>query len=137
MNFNIVQTIPKTLNCIIKRGKDKLDLLKQTELVYKIDCVNCNACYIGQTKRHLMTRVKEHQRDIKKNVNNYSVISQHRISSGHDFNWSNPVILHKESQTKKREIAEMFFIKKFDDTLNLQNDTDNLTVIYDKIIKVT
>jgi len=43
-------------------------------------------------------------------------------------------ILHKERNRKKREIAEMFFIKKFDNNINLQRDTENLNSIYDSII---
>lgn len=133
-DITTLYSIPKKLNCIIKRGKDKLIQSKQTHVVYKIDCEQCDATYIGQTKRHVGTRIKEHRRDILKNVDNQSVVSQHRISCGHEFNWCKPKILHRETITKKREIAETFFIKKHRHTINLQTDTDNLTAIYDKII---
>jgi len=33
--------------------------------------------------------------------------------------WDKPNILHKEKNRKKREIAEMFLIKKFDNNINL------------------
>ena len=69
---------------------------KQTEIVYEIDCVHCNSCYIGQTKRHLETRIKEHRNDIKKPVNNHSVVTKHRLSQNHYFDWLNPKILYKE-----------------------------------------
>ena len=29
-------------------------------VVYKINCPRCSSCYVGQTSRHLQTRVKEH-----------------------------------------------------------------------------
>jgi len=45
-----------------------------------------------------------------------------------------PNILHREGHRKKREIAKMFFIKKYNNNLNLQKDTENLNPIYDKII---
>ncbi|EFN62507.1 hypothetical protein EAG_13809, partial [Camponotus floridanus] len=48
----------------------------------------------------------------------------------HDFDWSLPVILHNEKHVRKREVAEMFSIKKFDNTINLQKDTENLNNIY-------
>lgn len=135
--FDILHTVPKKLDCIIKRGKDYLNNLRQTQLVYKINCSNCDATYIGQTKRHLLTRIKEHQSDIKKHDSNHSVISKHRLSHQHEFNWLKPEILHRENHLKKREIAEMFFIKKYDRTINLQRDTDGLTAVYDSIIKNT
>ena len=67
---------------------------------------------------------------------NLSVVSKHKIEFNHDFDWANPKILHNEKHIRKREIAEMFFIKKNNNTLNLQKDTDNLNNIYDLIIKV-
>lgn len=67
-DFDVLYSVPKKLDCIIKRGKNKLIDTKQTELVYKINCSNYYATYIGQTKRHLETRIKEHQADIKKHI---------------------------------------------------------------------
>ncbi|XP_071639978.1 uncharacterized protein [Temnothorax longispinosus] len=58
--LDVLYTIPKKLDSIIKRGKDKLENMKETGVVYKIECNDCNASYIGQTLRHLETRVKEH-----------------------------------------------------------------------------
>jgi len=37
-----------------------------TEIVYKINCKDCDQVYIGQTKRYLETRIKKHRRNIKK-----------------------------------------------------------------------
>ncbi|XP_024892886.1 uncharacterized protein LOC112468084 [Temnothorax curvispinosus] len=135
--FRVLLTIPKRLDCIIKRGKDTLPNLKQTELIYEIDCANCNAAYIGQTKRHLETRVKEHFCDIRKNIDNHSVVSKHRLTHNHDFNWQQPKILYKERHFKKREISEMFFIKKCDSAINLQKDTESLPANYNRLIGVT
>ena len=133
--LHVLYTVPKSLDCVIRRGKDRLDCFKQTNLVYKINCGNCDATYIGQTKRHLETRIKEHKADIKKHVSNHSVVSRHRTSYDHEFEWHKTEILHCEKQVRKREIAEMFFIKQNNNTINLQKDTDNLTGAYDIVIK--
>lgn len=37
---------------------------KQMGVVYKINRSDCNACYIGQMKRHLKIRIKEHLNNI-------------------------------------------------------------------------
>ncbi|EZA49027.1 hypothetical protein X777_12835, partial [Ooceraea biroi] len=103
-------------------------------VVYKIDCTACHACYIGQTKRHLKTRIKEHMSDINKHPDNLSVVSQHRIVNSHEFSWNNVNILHKEDHFKKREIAEMIFIKQSSDAINSQRYTNNLPSIYDNIL---
>jgi len=127
-------TIPKKLNCLIKKGKDQLNKAQVTEVVYKLNCKNCDKVYIGQTKRHLGTRVKEHLNNIKSTSNNYSVVSNHRLLFNHDFQWDKPNILHKERNRNKREIAEMFLIKKHDNNINLQKDTENLNSIYNKLL---
>jgi len=49
--FNIAYSVPNTLNKFVKRGKDKIDPKSHNEVVYKIDCLNCNSSYVGQTKR--------------------------------------------------------------------------------------
>ena len=105
-----------------------------TNVVYKIVCRDCDASYIGQTKRHLCTRVKEHFNNITLHATNHSVISKHKSQFGHDFNWTSPIILHNEKHARGRSLK--FLIKKHDNTINLQKDTENLTNIYDKIIKV-
>jgi len=42
---------------------------------YKINCQNCDSSYMGQTKRKLKIRIKEHKADINKPSNLLSVIS--------------------------------------------------------------
>lgn len=134
--LNVVYKTTKKLNHLIKRGKDILPDTEKTNVVYKLDCKNCSAVYIGQTKRHLRTRINEHSKNINLHRSMQSVISKHRLELEHDFDWAKPNILHSETFLRKREIAEMFYIKKFNNTINLQKDTENLNNIYDKIIKV-
>ncbi|EZA51514.1 hypothetical protein X777_09799 [Ooceraea biroi] len=85
--------------------------------------------------KRLQTRIKEHFSDIKKKVDIQSVVSRHRLNSNHEFDWPNVKILHKEDNVKKREIAEMIFIKQNRDAINSQKDTDNLPSIYNNILK--
>jgi len=134
---DVIYTIPKKLDLFIKKGKDRLKTQQSTEVVYKINCKNCDQVYVGQTKRHLETRMKEHKNNIRNPSGNYSIVSEHRLSFNHDFEWDRPDILHKEKNRRKREIAEMLFIKKLKKSnisINLQKDTENLNPIYDRII---
>jgi len=64
------------------------------------------------------------------------VVSNHRLDNNHDFDWERPDILHKEKNRKKREVAEMFYIKRFKNNVNLQKDTENLNILYDKLITI-
>ena len=40
--------------------KDPIPKDLRSCVVYKFTCSRCNSCYIGQTVRHLKTRVREH-----------------------------------------------------------------------------
>ncbi|KYN50277.1 hypothetical protein ALC62_09186 [Cyphomyrmex costatus] len=118
-----------SLNQIIKLGKDKLDKLNNTNVVYKIDCLNCDCSYVGQTKRNLKTRIKEHRADLKK-IQNKSVVSKHQMGYNHTMDWDNVHILDNEPSYMKRSISEMIFIKKQLNDLNLQSDTEKFPENY-------
>ncbi|EFN65198.1 hypothetical protein EAG_00070, partial [Camponotus floridanus] len=49
------------LRQLIKVGKDRLEKDSRSNIVYKINCVDCNASYVGQTGRLLRTRMREHK----------------------------------------------------------------------------
>ncbi|EZA47335.1 hypothetical protein X777_16386 [Ooceraea biroi] len=119
---------------VIKRGKDVLTTENKMNVVYKINCADCKACYVGQTKRHVLTRVNEHRSDIRRNLDDLSVVSRYRVEKGHDFDWSKINILHQEKHLRKREIVKMIYIKKNSDSINVQKDTDRLPVIYDHVL---
>jgi len=50
--FEIAYSVPNILKRFIIRGKDKIDVMSQNEVVYKICCLDCDATYVGQTNRH-------------------------------------------------------------------------------------
>jgi len=71
----------------IKTDKDQLSFGFCCEVVYKINCQNCEASYVDQTKRSLKTRVKEHFVDIRRSSGSLSVVSDHRLTFNYDFDW--------------------------------------------------
>ncbi|KYN37516.1 hypothetical protein ALC56_08117, partial [Trachymyrmex septentrionalis] len=123
------------LNKFITIGKDKINKDEHSGVVYKIDCKDCNYTYVGQTKRKLRTRLKEHMNDVKKPVEALSVISNHRINNDHGMDWENTKILDSERSFYKRSISEMIHIKMQTDVLNKQSDTDCFPDIYLPLLK--
>jgi len=75
-----------------------------------------------QTGRQLKTRITEHKNHTNKNINTHSVIIEHRIEYGHDFNWEEIKIMDKKSFWNKRLISEMLHISKQTKSINLQSD---------------
>jgi len=124
------------LNKFIKVHKDTLPISSRPNVVYKIICSNCDASYVGQTKRILGTRISEHRSHIRRVSTQPSVITDHRLHMNHDFDWDNVEILNGEINYKKRFVSEMIFIKKQIRGLNLQSDTDLLDPIYNDLLHI-
>lgn len=62
MKKHIIRTVPKMtngLNICIKRRADKTNPLEQTGVVYRLDCLNCDASYVGEAKRSSVQRYSE------------------------------------------------------------------------------
>ena len=89
--YNIISIplVKKSLNSIIKLGKDVTKKWDRTNIVYKFTCKNCPAAYIGETKRTLKKRIIEH----RNNKNEDSVVTMHKKSFNHQFDWEGAVIL--------------------------------------------
>jgi len=126
----------KKLNNFIKVHKDPLPLALRSNVVYKIHCSNCESTYVGQTKKTLCTRINEHRCHIRRNSTQPSVITDHRLTTNHDFDWEGVKIVDTETNYTKRLISEMIHIKKQKSSLNSQSDTDLLNPIYNDIIRV-
>lgn len=120
---------------IIGLGKDPIDPKKRSNVVYKITRGNCPATYIGETKRYLGTRLREHARYIK-NENVDSVISRHiSENQGHFFGFGSAQVLDVESFPRKRKFSEMLNIFFHDNTINKIEDTQCLQTTYKTAVK--
>ena len=55
-------------------------------VVYKIECCDCQASYIGETGRNLSMRLTEHKRETSNgDVNNH--IAEHHLQMIHQIDW--------------------------------------------------
>ena len=57
----IVMTLRK-LKTTMPSLKPQVEKQLKSGTVYRIQCPSCQACYVGQTSRHILTRYKEHTR---------------------------------------------------------------------------
>jgi len=84
------------LERIITAQKDTLPTKCNKNVVYILSCKDCDATYVGHTKRKFNTRVTKHKNDINKKTGKHSVITEHRLDKNHEFDWDNLEILDKE-----------------------------------------
>ena len=51
--------------------------------IYSISCLDCDAVYVGQTKRMLAKRDDEHRRACKNKQVKLSAVAEHVVTEGH------------------------------------------------------
>ena len=95
---------------MICRNKSKL-LPNSFAGVYQLDC-SWNALYIGETRKKVITRTIEHQRDSFNGKWESSCITEHCLECHGQFDWINPKILSTEQQYHRRKIRQSLEIKK-------------------------
>ena len=98
--------------------KDSYPSALSSKVVYKFVCTCCNASYVGQTHRHLTTRIDEHFGKDKK-----SHIYQHLMSSADCLNACSRdcfSILDTARTKHQLRIKESLFIRWLKPTLNKQ-----------------
>ena len=132
-----VQITFKSNNTIGKhfftKVKDKTLKENKSGVVYKIECKDCDKCYIGQTKNKLKTRLSKHKSDVKTNKDLATELSSHSLREGHVFDFDSTKILSIENNDKKRSFLEMWHIKKHK-TVNKRTDIEGLSNIYSNIM---
>lgn len=90
--------------------KPLFDILQKSG-VYKIKCGDCEAIYIGKTKRNLKTRFIEHKRGAT-TANPTSGLSQHLKSERHECSIENLELLHQLKEGRVLEKYEILEIKR-------------------------
>ena len=81
-----------TLRRQLTRVKDTDPPLKKSGVVYRIPC-SCGLTYIGETKRSLETRLKEHQAACRRGEMEKSAIAEHAWTKRHCPDWDNISII--------------------------------------------
>ena len=107
---NTIFTSGRNLKNLICRNKSKL-LPNSFPSVYQLGCT-CNALYIGETKKKVITGTIEHQQDSFKGDCESSGPNEHYLKCHGQFNWINPKTLSTEQQYHRQKIRESLEIKK-------------------------
>ncbi|CAH8470088.1 unnamed protein product [Schistosoma intercalatum] len=105
--------------------------------VYKLGCIDCDAFYIEESSREILTRAKEHIKYTKKPPSNLleldrlqikSAIAVHAIFNDHQIDFKNIKILQKGFfNYKERTVADAFHIMLNSTALNRKGLTAHPT----------
>lgn len=116
--------------------KDKTEKNRQTHVVYRINCKNCEGTYIGQTKQYLVNRIKAHQNSVEGKNKDKTALKKHVEQNEHEFDFADVKILKKETNERKRMIYEIINIKKDKNSINDRRDVEDLDICYNEFLNL-
>ena len=100
--------------------KDKQETLNRFNVIYEINC-NCGKSYIGQTRRNLATRLKDHN---PVTSNQHTDVTTHLLENPeHTIDFNNTKILSYANHWRKLLIKESILIQKFEPSLNIDKSS--------------
>jgi hypothetical protein len=115
-DFKITHNNNNSLKNLLGNPKDKTDVLEKSG-IYKIDCLNCNNSYIGQTRRSLQIRFKEHLAHLKYQRLDKSSVAMHMATNNHNTNIQQINLLKSVEHVDQLDAAESLEIIKHRDKL--------------------
>ncbi|CAF3209260.1 unnamed protein product [Rotaria sp. Silwood2] len=95
------------------KGKEPMNI----GVVYQLSCNNCDQVYIGQTKLNVIERMKQHKEGLQKP--DTSRAADHMLNNkNHIVDFSQPKILARDINKKRREIKETILTSQTTHTYN-------------------
>ena len=110
--------ITTTLRKILPSPKDPIPTEKKYNIIYKLDCQDCDDIYIGESKRAYQTRIGEHISAVRKVDTKRYETADHCWKFNHGFNWTENKILGHELNTTTRRIKETIHSIKTENCIN-------------------
>ena len=104
VELRLVFRAAQKLSCLT-RLKSKLNVLSRSGVVYQISCSQCEAFYVGKTKRRLEQRIQEHSQQ------GYSSLYKHSSDLCHQIDYSNPAVISVDNNDYRLQIKEALKIK--------------------------
>ncbi len=129
----------KTNNKILNKITNNTDTQQHNKNgIYKIKCTDCNKYYIGQTKKKLKDRFKQHLNAfIKPNIYK-SNFATHCINNNHTFpTIDNMTLIKSLPKSNKMNIYENMEIYKHNHNKTLINEQIQIKTKQDDIFKLT
>ena len=86
--------------------KDRVATEDKNNIVYEIDCSNCQAVHFGESNRSLKSRSDEHKRSVRNCHCDKNEITKHCCEADHNFNWDQKKLIDSESRLIPGKIKE-------------------------------
>lgn len=128
------------LDRMYSKQKDKLDDDVISGIVYELNCLECDAKYIGETNQKKCTRRQQHKNSTSvtnlAKTNVASALALHAKQTTHRFDFDNMKTLERNSNKKKLQIAEVnHIIMNMETACNFKKDTSNIAPSYINLLR--
>ena len=110
-----------TLNNMFKGKKDIVEDKEKKGVVYKINCTQCDASYVGQTGQCVKTRIYRHKLGEKNEDFDHYPMVEHASQYKHNIDWQHIQIVDIEKNNNKRMLLESWHIKRQANPVNRHN----------------
>ena len=98
--------IEYTLRKLLCKPKDQVATEDKNNILYEIDCSNCEAVYFGESKQSLKLLSDEHKKFVRNYDFHKSELAKHCWEAGHNFSWDQMKVIDRESRLIDRKIKE-------------------------------
>ncbi|XP_055527126.1 uncharacterized protein LOC129719751 [Wyeomyia smithii] len=146
-----------TVGKLFTKVKDPVTNDFQSNVIYSIPCINCEACYIGMTTNKLKTRIsghKTHYNALDKllaektatttdtdytdtqiaTLKEKTALMNHSITLNHRFDLNHTKILDKYKNQQSLPYLEVCHIMTTENSINKRTDTQGLNSMYAGVI---
>ena len=118
----VILTLRK-LKTVLPSLKPSIEKSFKSGIVYQITCPRCNSRYVGQSVRHLLTRIKEHSRKSTP-VGSHFALCNCVLSIDNDVK-----ILATSNSQRQLLIKEALLINELKPTLNTKDEYRSHTLV--------
>ena len=135
MDYRIAYNSGNTLRNLLGNPKDKIEVEDKSG-IYEISCGNCEKKYVGQTRRSIKTRYKEHIAHFRLNRPEKSSVAQHIFDTGHSMGPNSLRLAKSVSCNRELDCYESIFIRKnIDNLMNSDNGPIWNSALFDLLQK--
>ncbi|KAJ8958500.1 hypothetical protein NQ318_002294 [Aromia moschata] len=120
ININLVYNSKNKLQTLLGNPKDKINHNEKSG-IYEISCKDCDQKYIGQTKRSILTRFKEHMAHLKYGRTEKSCVAQHAFDNNHRIDINNLKLIRNVTNSRQLDAFESLEIIKCNNSMNKDN----------------
>jgi hypothetical protein len=93
------------------KSKSEKDFVKKKGIVYELSCNECSGVYIGESKRKVSCRIREHKKDCVTG-NKHNALAEHVQKTNHTIDWDHVKIIANETNWIKRRVREALCIQE-------------------------